>query len=337
MTSIVFYGMTPPSYSRSSIIYDESYEYVQCDSFPVLLSAISVSRRRSELVVITSPAHVLAILFRIGTKNQIMLDAGWPLSDADQFATDIRKKFRYLKNLIIDFCAFHSAHKIFVESDKQNIRIRRKFLVSAKKVSTRYTGVLERQFSDSGLKRVPELDSAFFQEKRPKIALFRGKLNVESGIDNLSQIARQLNPGIIIVLVTHNAPLVTSRSENLLVINRFLDSEEIAYMYRCSSLALGQLGESPRINWTIPHKFFESAYFGVPYLCLVSDSILEIVNSENVFFLKDSNPSQIAEAINAAMSDGSVLTEKGRRLRAVYDKSISNQKLVEKFKSDIAY
>lgn len=336
MTSIVFYGLTSPSYSRSSIIYDESYKYVQCNSFPALLSALSVSRKRSELVVITSPAHVLAILFRIGTNNRIILDAGWPLSDADQFATNIRKKFTYFKNLVIDFCAFHSAHKIFVESDKQNIRIRRKFLVPAKKVSTRYTGVLERQFSDSSMTRVPELDSAFFQGKCPKIVLFRGKLNFESGIENLSKIARQLNPGIIIVLVTHNAPSVTSRSENLLVINRFLDSKEIAYMYRCSSLALGQLGESPRINWTIPHKFFESAYFGIPYLCLASDSILELVNSENVFFLRDSSPSQIAEAINAAMSDNSILLEKGRRLRAIYDKSISNQKLVEKFKFDIA-
>jgi glycosyltransferase involved in cell wall biosynthesis len=265
------------------------------------------------------------------------LDAGWPLSDADQFSTNLLKKFRYFKNLIIDFCAIHSAHKIFVESETQNIRIRRKFLVSAKKVSTRYTGVLERQFLDSNPASVSELESTFLRGIRPKIVLFRGKLNFESGIESLGQIARQLNPGIVIVLVTHNAPSITSSSENLLVINRFLDPREIAHMYRCSSLALGQLGESPRINWTIPHKFFESAYFGVPYLCLASDSIREIVNSEDVFFLRDSNPTHIAQAINTALSDDSVLAEKRRRLKATYDTYLSNEKLVEKFMIDITY
>jgi hypothetical protein len=44
-----------------------------------------------------------------------------------------------------------------------------------------------------------------------------------------------------------------------------LDSE-IKWLYEHAVLALGQFGSTKRQQFSIPHKYFEAAYFGCPYL-----------------------------------------------------------------------
>lgn len=333
----VFYGFTMPTYSRSAIIFDQKHKYVECNSIRILFRALVSSRREQEIVVVSSPAHILAFFFRIATTNHIILDAGWPLSDSDQFARGKHRRIRYLKNLVIDFVAFQSAHSIIVESEKQNNRLRKKFFLVRKKITTRYTGVLERQYQDSKSVRIPELHNFFSNTKLPKIVLFRGKPNIESGIEKLPLIAEDLDPGIIILLVTHSMNPPMTISHNFRVINRYLKIDEIAELYKSSALVLGQLGSSPRINWTIPHKFFEAAYFGAPYMCLNSDALSEIVTAQEVIFISNSKPKEIAKAINIAISDDLALTERGRKLKLIYNEKISNIKLVEKFNSDYSF
>ena len=64
------------------------------------------------------------------------------------------------------------------------------------------------------------------------------------------------------------------------------------------------MGSAQRIQKTIPHKAFESAYFGIPYLTQMTPAILELYpSSKHAFFLDELSAASIAARITEAMLD----------------------------------
>jgi glycosyltransferase involved in cell wall biosynthesis len=207
------------------------------------------------------------ILFPFCTINY---DLGYPVADIPALGL-VRRHVHSLGELF----SVISADNISLESNCQVKRFQKEHPYARHKFYCMYVGMPNYDEIDS-TQYISASEAWLFS--RPYI-LFRGRLNTESGILSLlvsyqATIKRlEHYPALVII---GQGPLVSEVKEFLIreallddvsFITNPIDQCSLNSYLNSSMLLLGQLQVScRRLRFTIPHKYFESMYFGKPYL-----------------------------------------------------------------------
>jgi hypothetical protein len=282
-----------------------------------------------------SPSHILSFYGRINFKGKIILDAGWSHTDSE--IVRLKKDasvLRLVRAYLIDFLSFHSADIIFFESKLQIARSRKVFLLKKKRVRLSYTGIDESAYKVPS--RIPE-ELKMIHKKR-QIILFRGSYNPESGLELISRISGEIIlSDITIIVATRNLPQGLQFPENTTVISRFLDAGEIRYLYELADLTLGQFGQTRRQQISIPHKVFESAFFGKAYLTPSSTAIKELFDKEEIFYEDTFNSASIAETIFTILQNEQLRLNTQKNLTNCYARKLNSTWIAKQFMIEIEH
>lgn len=282
-----FYDQT---YSRGSVYLNSSYVKSYDLSFKKIDTGLKASLRMTYLLaknekntdtifVVLSPSHVLVPLLRLFWRGKIVLDAGWPLTDAAiSRGFNLIKPWQLMKSVAIDFTSFRLATRVIVESAAQSKRVARLFKVRNSKVFVLFTGFDESSFS------LPEVDfpeMANLDTTKPIVA-FRGSSNPESGLDIIAEMSKLRGAEAFNLLIcTNTGKLNYNFSPTTHLITRRLSTQEITHIYRVSLILIGQISSNKRLNSTIPHKAFEAGYFEKAYISTDRPAIREVYFSDD--------------------------------------------------------
>lgn len=267
----IFISFSESDYSRSGVIFERNSStdvFLKISAKPqvVIRQVRNLKRKYSVtdvVIVVMSPSHILVPYIKILTRFRVVLDAGWPLSDAnDQSRFRVNRYLILLMNYLYDFLSFQLCDHLILESNAQLERVARNFRIRKDKLTVRLTGVNESAFRTVAPSRPVELS---YESSQKEIILFRGKANPESGIGLIAELQDLLPTNFLLVVVT-NVSLLVKNSLSTVLISRHVTNEELRWLYEHARISLGQLSRDSRLKHTIPHKAFESAYFGVPYL-----------------------------------------------------------------------
>ena len=339
---MIFVSFLESTYSRSSVYYSQLkawnrevfFKKIEPGIYETLRNVLQIRKQEKTIVVVMSPSHVLVIWFKLLTKHQIVLDAGWSLTES----TTARKKnqirfIRRLKIYVVDFVASHLANLIFVESLEQVNFYIKNFRINRNKIECLYTGFNELEFKERTMRCPNELSGVPIQDYFT--ILFRGKINEETGLEKILALTQAIkNSKVKIIIATPDKIEVRFPTKNTVIINRYIDPEEMVYLYRHADVSLGQLGNTPRIQNTIPHKVFESIYFAVPIILIRTKALSEIFpNEEFALFIEHSNGKELASIINRVMKKDSELSKIRKKYRQIYLEILSQKALTEKFEN----
>jgi len=256
------------------------------------------------------------------------LDAGWPLSDATA-TFSIRRFWVLAKNFAIDFASFHLATHTVLESQAQVEACSRRLFIKSKKLSHIYTGVNELTFNDLEGDIPQELQN---WEGRTGYVLFRGKYNLEAGLEKIVEVLSDHEFKGFAVICTDALPFQIPSSAKLIVIERRLSEDEIKYLYLNAKFSISQLSEKSRLERTIPHKVYESIYFNCPVMSYKTKPIMEIFQSEENFIeiSKEFKNYEIVHELNSFFSNPGRLAKLRANLspeltQQISQKNLSNQ------------
>jgi glycosyltransferase involved in cell wall biosynthesis len=339
---VLFISLTDTSYSRSGLLIGNTFKNSDAISLNAdrskysQIKEIMHQKSKFEAVIVMSPSHLLAIILRRFYKGLIILDAGWPLSDS------IEKRERSLvkaigktfKIYLVDFFAFKLSNLIYLESFQQVAYCHKKFLISRKKLKVRFTGSLE----ETHTKAHHDFEESIHTNcNNCKSVIFRGKYNEEAGLELLSKVSASLDSSVHLVVLCPTLPerIKFPQSPNVTVIREFLPDKVLEQIMSQAKLMIGQLGDSSRLNRTIPHKFFESARLGIPYLTPVRKAIQEIASEANIYYVSNKDENLLAHQILAILSDEELLAKKAKNLETLYAKELSNTVLMRNFMKDV--
>lgn len=344
--SLVFLTYLNGDYSRSGVYFRGvqdlglQAELVQLPSkFFAQLRVVrenqfKTSKKDSQLIVM-SPSHRLAIVLRLTGYQNLVLDAGWPLSDSLESIRKIEHPKKILKKIkvyLIDFLCFKAAQLIFVESREQSKYISKRFLVRESKLRVLETGVNEKLYECQPRVEVcpiPEICPCTNSDAEGYV-LFRGKPNVEAGLEIIEQVAKELKDRSINFVIAC-PDLASTVLNSVPVIRSFLPYEQISHLYKYAVLCVGQFGEHRRLDRTIPHKAFESSFFGKPFISLPTKAITEFDRGVGAtIFIPTRNPREIATEILKQINSG-LMPEFGARAKISYEENYRQSKLSSTF------
>ena len=121
-------------------------------------------------------------------------------------------------------------------------------------------------------------------------------------------IAKEIYVNIKIVIATNTPCYDAEIPNNVVIITKKLSENEIAALYRNSFLNIGQMSNSKRLNFTIPHKAFESGYFGKPYLAISRSAIRELYPYHNsITYIDNLEISEVARKVEFIYLDFKML------------------------------
>ena len=323
-TGVLYHGLTGKNVNCQATNFPKK-NYIK--TFKTLYKLKGEAGKRS-IVVVGSPCSILAIICRVAwPQARIIYDSGWPLIDGllSRNYSVLVKLISYIKIYVVDFLAYKFSNLVLVESESQKKSSQRKFFVRKSKVFVSYTGFNEAAIS--------LLDSkAPGPNKNPKQIIFRGKYNLESGLDFFAKASFFLDPEIRAVVISPNLPSELKFSPNVEIISKRLSDLELAEYYGNSAISLGQLGNSHRTTRTIPHKFYESIYFEVPYLTRKSAGIKELLPSnDQVIYFENETPAEFAKLISEHLANTQALTLRAEKAKAVYESKFSQKQIVDNF------
>ena len=334
---ILFLSIKEKGYSRTSTYFSslKSHAY-DCDFFQIEPSNMINELRRikadfstnPEIIVVGSASQLLVIPTIIVFKLRPFLDAGWSLFESTIVTRERAGRFnqRACKAYLIDLAATIFSRKVLLESHHQVNWYKKIFITNSRKCVTLYTGVDEAEFYPGALTN-PNPRKAF------KI-VFRGKSNEEAGLDVLAKATKILSEEDVDFLVISNLDQSKlSFSGRTKVINKYLKSKRsIAAIIVEADLSLGQLSNHPRLRRTIPHKAFESAFLGIPYLTARNFGILEVFQeNQEIFCFDPGSAEDLAAKIMFLKSERELLLESGRRIKERYSTTLSQKVLSEEF------
>ncbi len=289
-----------------------------------------------DAVIVMSPSHVLVPYLRFLYNGLVILDAGWPLSDSIDngtypLFTRIGKK---AKTYFVDFLAFKLSDIIYLETKQQVKYSSKKFLISKKKLKVRFTGSLEKRQSSI---YQDFWETIHAQCLNCKPVVFRGKYNEEAGLELLAKVAEVLDSSVHLVVLCPTLPETIDfpQRQNITVIKEFLPQNELENVLTHAKLMIGQLGQSGRLNRTIPHKFFEAARLGIPYLTPATEAIQDIASEESIFFISNLDENLLALQILTITCDSEALAKKARNFKMLYRTKFSNAVLMRDFMNEI--
>jgi len=326
------------NYSRSAVYFqadskDKIFIKLEESKFQRLLHIKRIKSTydsRTTKIVIMSPSHILVPWFRLLTNFEIVLDAGWPLSDSKKGKWNLSNFHRRIFNLFVDFAAFRLADKVVLETVGQTQFVESKFLVPSYKLFTLFTGFNEHEIVMLNNKLdVPRECLDLKTDGLPYI-LFRGKSNDESGLTTILKCAEKFCRDLNFVIVTDMEFI--NISKNVILINRFINSSELTWLYKHSIAVIGQVSQNLRLEKTIPHKLFEAAYFGKCYISPSSKGILELANFESFVNVFPVDELGLARSIRKVILDEKFRNQSGINLQQNYLASSSQHFLSEKFR-----
>lgn len=285
-------------------------------------------------VLISSPNSLLVVLLLVLRKPRPILDAGWPLIDG---VISSRRQFgvfglNLIKTYLIDFIAFHYSRLVFLESVEQIKFVQRTFLVPQRKLSLLFTGFDEgRVLSDT------HNEAVSVKPVKPYSVLFRGGDQSEAGLQTLKEAMLILPKESETRFIVISKGFLNSENSigNLKVIDKELTDIELFKEIRFCDVMLGQMSSHSRLKRTIPHKFFEAAFFCKPYVTSNTGVMEFFVKNQMVFGFKGGDPKSLAEVLNAALSDPEEMKRRASRLHGWYLENASQRILMSKFKTEI--
>lgn len=340
---LLFLSFQDSDYSRSGVYFTilketgASFMKVESGFLKSVKFFFKLARDESKsnhLLVVMSPSHILAIYARIILRKKVVLDAGWSLTESRiSNLIGIRSLIKVPITFLIDFISFNCSKIVILESPEQIEYIRKVFWIPYKKMKYVYTGLNEKTFLKNQSFSQPTA-----QGKKLHV-LFRGKINSEAGIENIAEITRILENEPITFHIQTNKPLTEyAFSKNTSVDYRYLEPDEIAELYLEADICLGQFSRKPRLNRTVPHKFFESLYFGKCYISPRTEPIERIMNSgKSVMLLDDTSPLSVANQIKALAKEPSHAYEIGLNGKNIYKQKLSQKKLAIEFMSNLTF
>ena len=312
---------------------DKPVRWIDCNFNDLFRISMGTSRKRLRsagcVLLVCSPSHILVIFIFFLLQKRPILDAGWPLSDG---VITSRKEFGFLglkalKIFFIDFFSFHLSKKVFVESELQKTRVCRHFLLSRDKVFVIETGFDENRFE------------SFFPNKHQRdtsltSVIFRGGNQVESGL-NLLLEAIQKN---LFDAGSFRFRIITNSNETNLECGDFVEIStlemsdlELFTCYRFADVALGQLSDHKRLGWTIPHKFYEAAFLGLPYISADTPFMKELAEQKGVVVFKGGSVIELVNCLKNLSVDLVAQRELSKNLTRIYHSRFSQDVLSRTF------
>jgi glycosyltransferase involved in cell wall biosynthesis len=167
-----------------------------------------------------------------------------------------------------------------------------------------------------------------------KIVLFRGKYTREAGLEILAAATHLLaSEEITFWVVSPSIPSSIKFSQTTIVLNHFLETkQDLASIYLGSNLTLGQLTNHSRLNRTIPHKAFESAFFSKPYLSARTKGITELfLEGEEILCFNPNDAQDLAYKIKDYFDNHDRQKKIGTNMRQKYDLHLSQSVLSREF------
>lgn len=345
-TDLNFISTISEDYSRSAVYYSyiKNLQDVKSHFYKISPSGKSFFREIFEYrkylssqpsprnVVVMSPSHKITCFLVFIPKTKIILDAGWSLTESAIARKNSKgRRVKILKNYCIDFLAFHAAEIVLLESQHQISYVSRKFLINPKKLIKLSTGFDETQLKsepDSHFQKKWELVKKQFADF--KIITFRGKYNEESGLENLAEASQLLSKErFFIIVVTDKLPSNLVFSTRTLIIEGFLQWDELAEILKISDFYVGQLSFNKRLANTIPHKAFEAGYFGLPYITAENSGVLESYSSSEAIYLSGYIPDELARKVRSL--DSTEIERYRGAISQKYQEKLSQQVLAEQF------
>ena len=334
---VLFIGFVGRSYSRSSTIlnYETSHlekKYFETPAnlrkaFIALLKNKSILRECS-VIIVMSPCHMLTPLIKFIIRKPVILDAGWALTDGE-LSRGIKGKrvFNLPLIYVTDLIAFICSNLILVETNLQVERLHKLFHIKKNKLRVSLTGINERDFNNN-LKDKAKIEDitqrTSFKNAKLKI-LFRGKMNRESGIDVIINAARENNPEKFYIFVIGAQDQLKNMPANVAVLKN-LSSAELKEVYAISDMCIGQFSTHPRLRYTIPHKAFEAAFFGKPYITALSPGIRDFLSTKDAMFVEHPTSENLIRYIEK-LSEFNKRDMLGTNIRNVYNLKAS-QKII---------
>jgi glycosyltransferase involved in cell wall biosynthesis len=288
--------------------------------------------RQSDCLVVMSPCHILTAPLKIFGRKPVILDAGWSLTDG-HISREL-KIMQFLKLplvMLIDFISFHFADIVLVESKAQSRRISKYFLVNESKLRVQYTGLNESSFTlkQSDSKVLKSIRKRIGELGYPLIVLFRGKINLESGFENILSAAKKLNDSVVFIFIVGKNDIFRECPRNVIIVSQITDNE-MHDIYRLSDISIGQVSTHPRLRYTIPHKAFEAGFFSMPYITADSVGVREYLHQGSALFLEHPSSESLVRAINDLKGDA-VRRAYAKKINLIYRESASQKILSEKF------
>lgn len=329
-TVLVFLSLETAVHSRSMNYFDGLIKLgVTCKWHNIpsknilknLNRVISNYKYTNCIFIVCSPSHLLVPYVLLTTRKQPYFDAGWPLYDG---AISSRRNFgvlgaNLLKTFFIDFIAMVFSKKIFVETCQQQNRIRNKYFIEKEKLVALPTGFRESRFTKQ---------NQLLPNKKGGMVLFRGGDLIEAGIDVLiDAIKMNQNKDIKFVIISNSTRFKSFALPNATFITNYVSDKDLNEIYCSTNIVLGQLSSHERTNWTIPHKFYEAAYMGLPYLTSNSAPMLELSKNEYVKVFKADDSSALLFAIEQLLGDPNKSKILGINIKKLYEKEFSQYQL----------
>ena len=316
---LIFISRYDQNYSRSAVLLHslalrKFSHFIRINNvFKDVWKTATYARRQvgpKTVFVVMSPSSYLTPILKLMTSRPIILDSGWPLLDGFNSRIENKKKIiSRIKTYIIDFTAFTCASLILLESSVQKENVHRRFFVSRKKITVTPTGFDESRATAPLTEFRPQ----------PKYILFRGKINSEAGIQNIVRTFSEFLPGLELWIVTDKWTVNLILPPNVkLKIGHFSD-DELSFFYRNAQLSIGQISSNNRLDRTVPHKAFESSFFGVPYISLRTRAMLEYFPDE------DSGVKYIEKADSEVLANAILEIAESKELREAMSRQISNR------------
>jgi len=329
----IYVSTLKPEYSRSGVFFAADpgekmfikFSSGKIKQIQEIFRLKKIYKPNDACIILMSPNHLLAPLFRALTKYQIILDAGWPLSDSTRYVPNHRLKPRQLLNSVIDKTSFTVANKVILESKAQVDFVKEEYQVPESKLFDLFTGFNEVDFEAAlNNPRIPsECDDKIFSNQ--PFVFFRGKYNSESGLDLIIESARLIQDEVLFVLVTNTT--IPYCPKNVIAINRFVSKEELVWLYANCRLVLGQISESGRLDKTLPHKLFEASFFSKCYISPSSPALLELLDKDCFIPVTIINPAGIVQSIKVGLSDSTLRADCEKKISESYFKRSSQPAL----------
>ena len=342
---VLFLSFVGPNYSRSSTLLNSQSELLQKNYMElpkgILPSFFEIYRNRirikkSDCLVVMSPCHVLTPILKIISRRPVILDAGWSLTDG-LISRGIKNKqfLRFLVIAWIDFISFHLADIVLLESNAQLARVRKLYFVRNSKLRVQFTGLNETSFrselSQSSIlstikDRITELNNSL-------VVLFRGKINRESGFENILEAASTLVDSVTFIFAIGENPKLGGFPRNVITVPHVTDFE-MKQIYSLSQVSIGQVSKHPRLQYTIPHKAFEAGFFSMPYITTDSKGVREYLSSNSAIFLNDPSNGGLVDAI-LELKKEEIRKKYSNKINANYHKIASQKVLSDKFEQTL--
>ncbi|ASY10039.1 glycosyltransferase family 1 protein [Candidatus Planktophila lacus] len=339
-----FFSLAGFSYSRGAVylnggerLFSSNSKFTEVPSklltdLPSLISRIRSAASQNSKIVVLSPSHLLVPVIKIITGKSIILDAGWSLTEAEIARWHgIGSVPRIVKCLIIDFLAFQLASKIIVETNHQKSFISSRFLIRKNKIIVLMTGFDEVNFNEKS-KKPFELEDTNGTVSQP-IVLFRGSYTNEAGFELLSEVSKRMeNIDIQFIISSNRIPRELVFGKNTILISRRISNREMKYLYEIATVCIGQITNRPRLKNTIPHKAFEAAFFGKPYLSSDTLGIREFLPENNqCYYLEESSVACLEKAILEITANAKIQSDLSLNIAKRYKEVATQATLSLKF------